>query len=287
MAKAIAARFLAVLGPLYALSTVLNQTNSGFGVFQKAVNVLGATLAPILLPVFAVLAASILSVSDILWSKLLPALGGFYDWIMKVMIPFAEKKLGQGNDLLDTGIAGKNLLTKGELPKAADIPRMGDSILRNIVPGAGAYQDKFGGLKDMTNWAGRQLGYKDFNQLAVAGGSQSSAAADTTKPKGTDRDMPNFGRMFSQNMSDVIQSLRMSMSPKGSYSSLGDVGKQAQLAAINADPIEMKAAERIIKSIEEFQKAFDRYQSSHEPKEQINRRYSDGSGIGPTGNRVR
>ena len=50
MARAIGAKFLAVLAPLYALSTVLNQTNSGMGVFQKAINVFGATLAPLLLP---------------------------------------------------------------------------------------------------------------------------------------------------------------------------------------------------------------------------------------------
>ena len=48
LATALIGKFAVVFGPLIALGTILQQTNSGFGVFQKTLQVFGATLAPIL-----------------------------------------------------------------------------------------------------------------------------------------------------------------------------------------------------------------------------------------------
>lgn len=260
VAKAIGTRFLAVLGPLYALSTVLQQTNSGVGVFGKAVNVLGATLAPLLLPVFAMLAAGVLSVADMLWSKLLPALGKFYEWALKFGIPAAEEAVGKAEDTIDTGVAAKNLVTKGEAPKIEDVPRMAkqllppgaDFILRNLdqtIPAQIAKQ-----------FTGAEPKIPESPRGTAAFGGET----ETGKPK--------LGELFSQNMRDVIRSLAMSMGPKASYVGLGEVGKQAQLAALNADPIEMKAAQRVIASIQEFQKAWEDSQRKREADEQLNRR---------------
>lgn len=269
MARAIGARFLAVLAPLYALSTILNQTNSGMGVFGKAVNVLGATLAPILLPVFAILAATVLSVSDIIAGKLIPALGEFYDWVLKVAVPFAEKKVEQAGEGVDAWVATKNLVTQGKMPEGKHL----DTILRNSLPGGEQASDlsKFLNQKilQLGAWGSRQVGkddtpWKNAMQLPMAGGKIENKAPEEAKP--------NFGQMFSANMRDVLKSLAMSVGPKASYSSLGEAGKQAQLAALNADPIEMKAAQRVIASIEEFQRAFERYSAKEQPKEQINRK---------------
>lgn len=80
-------KLLAIFGPLVALGTVLSQTSSGVGVFQKSIQVLGASIAPLLLPVFVMLAAAILTVSDNVWNQLLPNLKKWYSYILDEGLP--------------------------------------------------------------------------------------------------------------------------------------------------------------------------------------------------------
>lgn len=269
-AKAIATRFLAVLGPLYALNTVLGQANSGLGVFGKAVNVLGATLAPVVLPFFAILATGILTLSDYIQSELMPALGRFYDWALKFGMPVAQKKVEDVSTAIDTA----NAISKGnvgELPKLEKLPGMVDSLARNLDP-TGASQrfiDNVGGAKDLFDKAGRHLfGGKDWEGAV----QERRGTSDPLKVKPEDEKKKfNFGESMNANMRDVIRSLAMSLGPKASYSSLGEVGKQAQLAALNQDPIEAKLLRQMIKTLEEWQMAWERKQAQN-IKEQINRR---------------
>lgn len=263
--KAIATRFIAVLGPLYALSTVLQQTNSGVGVFGKAVNVIGATLAPLLLPVFALLAAGLLSMSDIIWSKLLPALGDFYKWVLKVGVPAVESQLADAEDKIDTVTAIKNFITKGEAPKAADVPRMAFAS----VPGANQ-------LADIGKWIGKQVGV-DVPELPRGSatfrkpgdGGENKDGTPQTNPDGTPK--KTFGSLMSENFDKVIKSLAMSMGPKAAYSGIAEAGKQAQLAALNQDPIEAQQLRIMQQSLEELQKVVGAL-NKDDPKDQINRR---------------
>jgi hypothetical protein len=261
--KAMARQFMAVLGPLYALNTVLGQTNSGMGVFQKSVNVLGSVIAPIVLPAFVMLAAGILAVSDMLWAKLLPALGKFYEWALKTGLPGVEKKVDQAEDAVDAGAAAKNFVTKGELPKMADLPRMGDAALRNIdpTPMSGMVMDNLGGGKDLTNWLSKQWGsmtggnYKDFNGMAKAGGWQGSdkTGKDDKNADGTVK-VP-MGQRVSDAMRDVIKSLGMSMGPKGGMGGLTDKYIETTNAAMNQDPIEARQLKVMEQTLTEMQKA--------------------------------
>jgi hypothetical protein len=261
--KALARQFMAVLGPLYALNTILGQTNSGMGVFQKSVNVLGAVIAPIVLPAFVMLAAGILAVSDMLWSKLLPALGKFYEWALKVGLPGVEDKTSGAEDAVDAGIALKNFVTKGDLPKMADMPRMLDGVARNIdpTPMTGMVMDNLGGGKDLTNWLSKQWGsmtggnYKDFNGMAKAGGWQGSdkAGKDDKNADGTAK-VP-MGQRVSDAMRDVIKSLGMSMGPKGGFGGLTEKYIETQNAAMNQDPIEARQLKVMEQTLTEMQKA--------------------------------
>ncbi len=252
MAKAIASRFLAVLGPLYALSTVLNQANSGMGVFGKAVSVLGATLAPVLLPVFALLSAAILTVSDYIWSKLLPALGGFYDWVIKFGVPLG-KDVAAGAEQGVSGI-GKALDFVSKTPSevATGQKRPEEDTSRTL-----SFFEKIRVLVS-PNKVDTIKRIAEEKVEANGGGSASGGK----NPDGTPK--PSIGQNFSANMRDVIKSLAMSFGPKASYASLGDVGKQAQLAALNADPIEMKAAQRIIDTFKEWAAAWERRENKTE-----------------------
>ena len=263
MAKAIAARFLAVLGPLYALSTVLNQTNSGMGVFQKAVSVMGATLAPILLPVFAILASALLSLSDFIWSKILPALGEFYDWVLKVLVPFAVKKGEAAESAVEGGQDLFRILSQSPSQTANDLKRNPGGTADNLA-GLARQMDP----TPMTGWMLDLVG-KPSSIAKKVGGSPSAPAGG---PPAKKDDTPSFGQRFTANMQDVLKSLAISMGPKASYSGLGDVGKQATLAAMNADPIEMKAAQRVVDSVKHFEAAVDRHMRREHPQQQIMRR---------------
>jgi hypothetical protein len=86
-------RVAVLLAPVVALSNVLQQTASGMGAFNSAVKVLAATLAPILLPVFAVLAAAVLAVSDEIWAELLPSLKDWYVFVIQRLKPGVEEFL--------------------------------------------------------------------------------------------------------------------------------------------------------------------------------------------------
>ncbi len=268
----LASRFLAVLGPLYALSTILNQANSGMGVFGKAINVLGATLAPVLLPFFAMLAAGVLTLSDYIWSKLLPALGSFYDWAVKFGLPLVQGKVENIGAAIDTGSAIKDFVTQGKLPSLEKAPGMLDAAARQFDPtgAVGAVQDTVGSIKDVFDVAGRNLfGGKDWESAAQA----RRGANDPLKAKPEDEKQKfDFGAAMNANMRDVIKSLAMSMGPKGSYSSLGEVGKQAQLAALNQDPIEAKLLRKLQETLEEWQKAWQRKKDTEGQPEQLNRR---------------
>lgn len=275
LVKALVGKFAVVFGPLLALSTILGQTNSGFGVFQKAISVLGASIAPLVLPFFAMLAAGILSVSDILWSKLLPALQDFYKWALKFGIPMAERTLEKTEEGIDAWTGAKNIVTQGKIPDRKQAETMG----RNAVPEGDDIIDSWKWLnkKQMEGaaWLRRQFGADDSKFTKAkeewwAGGK--GPAKDEKGKAASDAEKVPMGQRFSANMRDVMRSLAMSIGPKASYTSLGEVGKQAQLAALNQDPIEAKLLRRLQETMEEWQKAWERKAKEQEESDQINRR---------------
>lgn len=262
--KAIATRFLAVLGPLYALSTVLGQANSGMGVFQKSINVFAATLAPVLLPVFAMLAAGLLSISDVIWAKLLPALEGFYRWMLKHGVPIVEEGIAAADDLTGGDEATRRYLDRPEF--AGVRPEDKAKYIREADESRPPEKPAPGNLGQQMTVAIKK---KEAEEKAAS--AQGKKNADGT-PK-----VP-MGRRFNDNMTDVIKSLAMSMSPKASYAGLGEVGKQAQLAALSQDPIEAKLLRRMITTLEEWQRAWEAKQNPVPANDQqMNRRGGDAS----------
>lgn len=81
------AKVMAFLAPIVAVSTILGQTISGLSMFTAAIRVLGTTLAPFILPVFAILAAAIVAVSDELWDGIKNVLPAWYGFILHHAIP--------------------------------------------------------------------------------------------------------------------------------------------------------------------------------------------------------
>lgn len=66
-----------LLGPLGVLASYLGSSASGFQVFNRAMSLFTAVTAPLLLPLFVLLAAALLAVSDELQGPMLDALAAF------------------------------------------------------------------------------------------------------------------------------------------------------------------------------------------------------------------
>lgn len=303
-AKSLASQFAAVLGPLYALSTILGQTNSGFGVFLKAVSLVGSTLAPVLLPVFATLAAALIVLSEYIWESLLPALKDFYGWLGKHKddagelgkVVAAGAAVWGGSKLLGSvgggGIGGIAAGLWGALKgigRAVPAVAVADASIGAVTgdyyaKARGEGANKFmsgmyalgGGTIDMFSQVTKLFGLNDKtfgqkfsedpeNQKLIRkfrGQPEPGAVGADGKPAAKER---TFGTRFDSAMRDVIRSMGMSMGPKGSYSALTEVGRNAQLAAVNQDPIEARQLKVMMDTLAFLQQAVAKYEAEANP----------------------
>lgn len=275
VAQALVTKFAVIFAPLVTLSTILGQTNSGFSVFQKSLQVLAAAIAPILLPVFVLLAAGILSLSDEIAARLLPRLKDWYGWILSKGIPTMEafiKNVSAAADALtyladrirnpekflkDVVSPGKEgEKARGALERITDPFGVNKTIadFAKRIPGARTALPwlNFMGSKSETTQTAKELGQPKPStptspaeklDLAGMGDAMGRMMARTAEMK------PDRGTTLKENLKLVTQSLMLSMSPKPSYQSLTEVGKSANLAAVGADPIEMKAMRLALSSL--------------------------------------
>ncbi|HEY2911184.1 MAG TPA: hypothetical protein VGI99_13120 [Gemmataceae bacterium] len=244
-------QFAMVFGPLVAFGTILSQTNSGFSTFGKAIQLMGATLAPLVLPFFVLLSTALMTLSDYISGELLDSLKGLYEWMKKFGIPEAKKKVGEAADAIDTGVAAKNVIMHGESPQMADLPRMADSFLANVIPGGNAMVRNGRGVGDLADFAARQLGFESPQQaLKPEGMAEKAGETLGVSGPGVSKPKMDLSKAFDENLKAVIRSVQMSIGPKAAYSGLGEVGKQAQLAALSQDPIDAKILQQMIKSVE-------------------------------------
>jgi hypothetical protein len=235
----LAARFMAVLGPLAIFAQVLSVTNSGFQVFATTMKVLAATIAPILLPVFAVLAAAILAVSEKLWREILPALGDFYQFIVTHFLPAAGKAV---NNSVATDTSWGGILMRGAVPPQlqAGLLALQSGGMNWMVKKLATGAQKLGvaergddlvrkmGLEGVSRRFGRFFNVDLPPEKKDAAG-KDAAGKDAAKPGEVD---------INAKMRDVMQSLSLAMGPKAQFSGITTAARNVQLAALNADPIE-------------------------------------------------
>lgn len=138
VAKALASTFGRVLAPLIAFGTILSANNSGMSVFGKAVNVMATTLAPILLPPMVLMAAGILTVSDVIWEKLRPRLSDFAELVVTKLIPAVEAFVSVVQTL--TGGSRSDYTAAGAVGAAALMARGGGAAAgTGLLARAGAF----------------------------------------------------------------------------------------------------------------------------------------------------
>jgi hypothetical protein len=228
----LATKFTTVLGPLAVFGQVLNSNVGGFQVLGKVIQVIATLLAGFLLPAVATIAAALLEWADEMEGEVMAAAEKFGEFVMGTLLPAIEFLADVISGTVDVFVwLGETI---GDV-----IGWFGDLIAEGKPAGEGVEDDAamaladFLGLKGMDGARERMATGKDPEA--------EPAPADAPAPKRFDR---------SGAMADVIASLRLSMGPKASFAGLADVGKSAQMAALNADPIDQRMLRIAMKQVD-------------------------------------
>ena len=223
----LAQKFGAVIGPLQIFSQILQSNASGFQILSSAVQLLAATLAPILLPIVIALAGALLDLQQEIQGELLSGLREWSRLIFGTLLPIL-------NELV--------LMFRGVIDTLADFMlAMGNAA----ADAAEWFQDKIDAVDEVIN-AGKdaavvvgKTGDGDFSGAAGAGGSFDGPAVAPAAAGGVAAGGAGAagGR---RGVDDALASFRASFGAKASYTGLADVGRQAQLAGLQGDPIQKR-----------------------------------------------
>ncbi len=281
---ALTARIVSVLSPLAILNTTLNSTSSGFGVFQRAISVLGATLGPILLPGFALLGAAALTLGDLIHERLAPVLKEWMTWILTQGIEGVKTFVGA---LTDAAEAVKNawefLKKQKDFVKESGndlLPSFNDAIkeaAEKLSPGVTKNDQLFDEFKK------RISGGEDIHKVAddvnkriqsgnavpvqpVPGstGKQESGVGGAAAVGGvagaTSKEAPKAAPggtvgKFIGNLDKFANELQKSNGPAASFQGVAQASRGAQLAALNRSDFETTILQRTQEAINALKEA--------------------------------
>jgi hypothetical protein len=204
---ALALSFAKLLGPLAALHTFLSASTSGFSVFNKAINLFAAVLAPVLLPAFFLLAVALASVSEVLFTRLAPAMETFFNVMISTGIPIITRFI----DMI--------AVAADALGKLAAAP--------GVIASMGGASTNPGMLPATGGIAG----------LLFAGGAGGGGAGPGGVAAGADvaAGRPGAGGSpVGRAIKDTLAELRLSMGGQASVGSVSGVYTKAQMASFQS-----------------------------------------------------
>jgi hypothetical protein len=263
-------RLLAVLGPLAILGGIISSAGSGFQVLVTAMNLLTAVLAPILLPLFVVLAVAVAEFALALQQHVGPALKSLYAFVLEYVLP-VFKTLAQvvGHAigyLVDFGAA----LIEGARTVLSWAGDVGDWISEKAGDAADWVGEQTG---DIFSFGGTPTGGStafDLIRGAMGGKGAGTGAGDFSGERGAggfDEAAPKVDPILAEKIAAgkdagkagdvdtlqlVIASLERSVGPKAQIAGISQAFKNAQLAAINADPLEELAKRAVLQAVQEL-----------------------------------
>lgn len=277
----LAAQFSAVLGPLAIFGQVVGSQASGFQVLGSAVKLLAAVLAPIFLPIVLAVAAALVELSDDIAKNMGPAFKSWTRLIFSTVLPALTLLAKVVGVVVNFFMMFANILMAVLNPLADEFGGLLEAIKRlvgwvmTIPEVARVAKDPVGAAKDTSGTladsalvnaggvgelakAGSEIVSKTVGGFATkaagiaslfAGGTPASppagfAGGTPASPGGSPPAAP-AGRK--EAIDDVIASFRLSIGPKAQFSQLAQVGQSAQLAGLNADPIEQRMLQQLLR----------------------------------------
>jgi hypothetical protein len=269
-------QFAAVAGPLAVFAAILQSGTSGFKLLMVAVQVLAASLAPILLPVIFMIAVAFAALGDMVWKKLLPNLEQWMTFVISNLIPAVEGLVrGFTAAIYMLGRFAEGLRTAGEklgswtarklgfkdpdkmpgvAPKMIEGARPEDPSKRNTLP-RGTDKSQLGGMAGFTqeqlNEIAKQSGSVGEGAPAAPRGLAASLAA-AARPQGTAAAGAAAAEKptdVGEVMRDMVTELRNQLSPQAQFSQLTQIGRQIQMASFQS-PFEAKMLERTTQTVD-------------------------------------
>lgn len=107
------------------------------------------------------------------------------------------------------------------------------SFFLDVIDSAADHVDEMAvAAQEFADWVSRQA--SALNSLNPFSSDEDSGSSSASSEKSGGREKTDRG------LRDALQSLRQSIGPKASITGISEVGKQAQMAALNADPLEAR-----------------------------------------------
>lgn len=262
----------ALLIPFSVLGSILSAFGPAFQLVGSAFKILGATILPLVMPLFVTMATALLMVSDMLWDNIEPALEGFYTIIFNAVIPALQAMA----DAFQVATTFFNQLVgnaQGQGPqldeeKQRAIAEKNAEIVVNQARKEGKSEQEVDRLFQVTRFGVRKEGdsalMPEANRLLQTGMSpELRAERDKAAFK---QDRPARGTSAIGSMREVFAELRSGLGPKASFTDIGSLSKNAQLAALNQSPFEVKVLERMEKMIGAMERAAANTEKRPDPR---------------------
>jgi len=221
------------------------QRGAGTSVLGKAAEALGVSFGVILLPAVVKVGGALLGMAEYVSKEVAPAM---QKWVGKLASTFGgtDEKTGEKKN----GILGSVL--------NADVNKYNpqEFLIRNANPFSLILQGlgKAGIINKQTPVTPGQLITK------IAGSAFKAAGGNVAEITGKVNSYESKGEK------DFLESLKKSLAPQASYQGIADVRQQAQLAALNEDPIERRNKEELYKFLQAMPDTIKQIASNTKPQ---------------------
>lgn len=247
------------LTPVALVSSAIQSNSSGYSTMGKAFQVLGTSMGMVLLPAFALVGATAVTVADKIANELLPVLG---DWI--------ELILTKGLQVIDYFVAG--------LQAAVDTLAILDDVVNNfsqwvenktgmkVESGTEVFQLIYDKMNKDEKEAAKGVGF-GLNPLAgiyqqrlderLAERERYNSGQRNDFKQGDDgvfRRQPTIRENMTNGLREFAEEMRRSLGGNSQSVGLSDLGRQIQQAALNQSPFEQKMLDWSLKALAELEK---------------------------------
>ncbi len=261
--------FASVISPMAVMTATINSAGSGFQVLNQSVKLLGAVLAPILLPVALALAAGFVNLADkigpiiqevfpalarFVFSSVIPAMTLFADVVIafvnkaRAVIESLPNPFKNADPVRGKGkLADINPVTNIGLPEElrARVNKATAQILKERPELQPGFFDKGSTVLKKAYDArtlalGRDTKLKSEVEASLGYGPGERAGAPTgtaSRPGGA-----------AGVLGEVIESFRRSISPKSQTMGVSAAYSAARTAALNTDPIEARMLQAMLRA---------------------------------------
>ena len=254
---------ITVIAPLTTFATLLAQSTSGFTLFLGAINILALTIAPVIIPFFIVLGAALLALSSMLEDELDPALDALYEWVAVTAVD-AFRALVEWVSKVREGLKAMWSHLEPE-HGAKDVAAAEQAIEENIPEGvAGAIMAIFDPILQAINpntkpfWErpeNKQLDQQIQDNIDAMNAGGGEFGADPPLPEGigaggdwdakavadmNKRDRAKADAEYLRGIKDMVREFQVQNLPQASITGIVQASRAAQVAALNASPMDAR-----------------------------------------------